>query len=140
MNPQRTRETVAIKAVSRQKLTTKLLENLESEINILKSIKHRNITALEECFVCEIARCLRTPLTGQKNESHIYLVMEFCSGSDLSIYIKNRGQLPTLDYYPRGSFSGEKIYYPHPPTGGLDERVTRSFLGQLGKLKNNQEF
>jgi len=48
---QRTRETVAIKAVSRQKLTTKLLENLESEINILKSIKHRNITALEECFV-----------------------------------------------------------------------------------------
>lgn len=42
---------IAIKVVSRQKLTTKLLENLESEINILKSIHHRNIVALLDCFV-----------------------------------------------------------------------------------------
>jgi hypothetical protein len=37
--------------VSRQKLTAKLLENLESEINILKSIHQRNIVALLDCFV-----------------------------------------------------------------------------------------
>ena len=51
LSSQKTRDPIAIKAVSRQKLTTKLLENLESEINILKAINHRNITALEECFV-----------------------------------------------------------------------------------------
>ncbi|RSH93147.1 Serine/threonine-protein kinase [Saitozyma podzolica] len=122
----RTREPVAIKAVSRQKLTTKLLENLESEINILKAISHRNIVSLEDCF---------------KNDTHIYLVMEYCTGSDLSIYIKNRGKLPTLDFVPRpgmalsGSYpsEGDKVFWPHPPTGGLDERVTRCFLGQLAQ-------
>ena len=48
---QKTRAPIAIKAVSRQKLTTKLLENLESEINILKVISHRNVVSLEDCFV-----------------------------------------------------------------------------------------
>ncbi|WWD20429.1 serine/threonine-protein kinase ATG1 [Kwoniella shandongensis] len=120
----KTKAPIAIKAVSRQKLTTKLLENLESEINILKVIHHRNIVALEDCF---------------KNDTHIYLVMEFCSGSDLSIYIKQRGKLPTLDFVPRpGSSLAKikpndegKIFWPHPASGGLDEKVIRSFLGQL---------
>ncbi|WVQ95920.1 hypothetical protein IAU59_003019 [Kwoniella sp. CBS 9459] len=122
----KTKIPIAIKAVSRQKLTTKLLENLESEINILKVIHHRNIVAMEDCF---------------KNDTHIYLVMEFCSGSDLSIYIKNRGKLPTLDFVPRpGSSMAKlernaegKIFWPHPSIGGLDEKVTRSFLGQLAQ-------
>nr|XP_018260145.1 ULK/ULK protein kinase [Kwoniella dejecticola CBS 10117]OBR82303.1 ULK/ULK protein kinase [Kwoniella dejecticola CBS 10117] len=122
----KTKVPIAIKAVSRQKLTTKLLENLESEINILKVIHHRNIVALEDCF---------------KNDTHIYLVMEFCSGSDLSIYIKNRGRLETLDFIPRpGSSMAQlarkdegKIFWPHPSSGGLDEKVTRSFLGQLAQ-------
>ncbi len=56
------------------------------------------------------------------------------------MYIKNRGQHSTLDFIPRppGARSdgtmpteGEKIFWPHPATGGLDEKVTRSFLGQL---------
>jgi hypothetical protein len=48
---QKSKTPVAIKAVSRQKLTSKLLDNLESEINILKAISHRNIVALTDCFV-----------------------------------------------------------------------------------------
>ncbi|ORX37575.1 hypothetical protein BD324DRAFT_641773 [Kockovaella imperatae] len=113
----KSRVPIAIKAVSRQKLTTKLLENLESEINILKAINHRNIVGMEDCF---------------KSDTHIYLVMEFCSGSDLSIYIKNRGRLPTLDFVPRGAGpNAEKIFWPHPAAGGIDERVIRCFLGQL---------
>lgn len=122
----KTRVPIAIKAVSRQKLTSKLLENLESEINILKVINHRNIVALTDCF---------------KNDTHIYLVMEYCSGSDLSVYIKQRGNISTLDFVPKAGSSMAllptneegKIYWPHPPTGGLDERVTRSFLGQLAQ-------
>ncbi|WVO15011.1 serine/threonine-protein kinase ATG1 [Cryptococcus depauperatus] len=122
----KTKVPVAIKAVSRQKLTAKLLENLESEINILKVINHRNIVALTDCF---------------KNDTHIYLVMEYCSGSDLSIYIKQRGKLSTLDFVPRFGTSADKleknehgkVWWPHPSSGGLDENITRSFLGQLAQ-------
>ena len=77
----------------------------------------------------------------QKSETHIYLVMEYCTRSDQCIYISNRGKVPTLDFTPRPSMfidfapkseSTGKIFWPHPTTGGIDERVTRSFLGQLG--------
>lgn len=146
--------------MSRQKLTSKLLDNLESEINILKAISHRNIVSLTDCFVSppsrdEAGRCFTTasrnpplpiefalilpPL--QKNDTHIYLVMEFCSGADLSIYLRNRGRIETLDFVPRIYESGMvasrtegKVFWPHPQAGGLDERVTRCFLGQLGAL------
>ncbi|OBZ81544.1 Serine/threonine-protein kinase ATG1, partial [Choanephora cucurbitarum] len=70
-----TQQTVAIKSVKRSKLTKKLLENLESEISILTSIRHENIVGLIEC---------------QKTETNIYLVMEFCSLGDLSHYIKQK--------------------------------------------------
>jgi serine/threonine-protein kinase ULK/ATG1 len=70
----------------------------------------------------------------QKNDTSIYLVMEYCSGSDLSIYIKKRGKISSLEYTPRGSPDGAKVFWPHPDSGGLDERVTRHFLGQLGEL------
>ncbi|CAO3647586.1 unnamed protein product [Cunninghamella blakesleeana] len=42
---------VAIKSVLRSKLTKKLLENLESEITILKAIRHDHIVGLSECHV-----------------------------------------------------------------------------------------
>ncbi|KAI8378663.1 kinase-like domain-containing protein [Choanephora cucurbitarum] len=78
-----TQQTVAIKSVKRSKLTKKLLENLESEISILTSIRHENIVGLIEC---------------QKTETNIYLVMEFCSLGDLSHYIKEkRPSQPTKD-------------------------------------------
>lgn len=76
----------------------------------------------------------------QKNDTHIYLIMDFCSGSDLSFYIKNRGRLSTLEFFPRGTVldppppANKAIFWPHPKEGGLDEKVTRCFLGQLGTL------
>jgi serine/threonine protein kinase len=74
--------------------------------------------------------------SSQKNDTHIYLVMEYCTGSDLSVYIKNKGRIPTLDYIPRGAPSdADKIFYPHPVSGGIAERVTRCFLGQLGESR-----
>lgn len=65
--------------------------------------------------------------------------MEYCSGNDLSIYLRNRGRIETLDFVPRIYESnmvasrGGKVFWPHPASGGLDERVTRCFLGQLGE-------
>ncbi|KAG0352791.1 Serine/threonine-protein kinase, partial [Gamsiella multidivaricata] len=97
-----TKEPVAIKSVLRSKLTKKLLENLASEINILKGIRHDHIVALVDC---------------KETESHIHLVMEYCSQGDLSQYIKRKGDGPPS--------------LPSPPGGGLNEVVVRHFLKQL---------
>jgi serine/threonine-protein kinase ULK/ATG1 len=58
--------------------------------------------------------------------------MDYCSGGDLSFYIKKRGRLPTLEYVPQSG--GKEQYWPHPEEGGLDEIVVRCFLGQLGEF------
>ncbi|BGP25284.1 Serine/threonine-protein kinase [Rhodotorula toruloides] len=121
---QDTHAPVAIKSVIRSKLTSKLLENLESEISILKRITHRNIVELKDCL---------------KTDSHIYLIMDFCSAGDLSLYIRKRGDLPSLTASnqgllpdSRGTAGGpEKVLYPHPKEGGLNEAIVRCFLGQL---------
>jgi serine/threonine-protein kinase ULK/ATG1 len=47
----KTKQLVAIKTVSRAILTSKLLDNLTSEINILKAISHPHITELKEIVV-----------------------------------------------------------------------------------------
>lgn len=67
--------------------------------------------------------------------------MEYCSGADLSFYLRYRGRIDTLDFIPRvyesnmvASRTEGKVFWPHPETGGLDERVTRCFLGQLGEF------
>ncbi len=57
--------------------------------------------------------------------------MEFCAGGDLTNYIKKRGRVDGLQYIPSPGAAPQ--YYPHPPTGGLDEIVVRSFLRQLGE-------
>jgi serine/threonine-protein kinase ULK/ATG1 len=48
---------VAIKTVLRQKLSAKLFENLQSEIQILKSLSHRHITKLIDIVVCSFQTC-----------------------------------------------------------------------------------
>jgi serine/threonine protein kinase len=68
---QKSRTPIAIKAVSRQKLTAKLLENLESEINILKSIHHRNIVALLDCFVSQALESYDTTLTQHRKTTPV---------------------------------------------------------------------
>ncbi|TKY86849.1 hypothetical protein EX895_004137 [Sporisorium graminicola] len=112
------REPVAIKIVTRKKLTPKLLDNLEGEIAILKAIHHPNIVELKECL---------------KTEHQIYLVMAFCASGDLSQYIKKR-----FDIYERAGIAesasltrAQKSRYPHPADGGLNETIVRSILTQL---------
>ncbi|KAJ7720914.1 other/ULK/ULK protein kinase [Mycena metata] len=107
---------VAIKTVLRQKLSAKLFENLQSEIQILKSLSHRHITKLIDIV---------------RTDRNIYLIMEYCAGGDLTNYIKKRGRVESLEYIP--SEGAAPQYYPHPRTGGLDEIVVRSFLRQLAR-------
>ncbi|KAF8893084.1 other/ULK/ULK protein kinase [Infundibulicybe gibba] len=111
-----THHQVAIKTVKRDKLSAKLFDNLQSEIQILKSLSHRHITKL-----IDIVRA----------ERHIYLIMEYCAGGDLTGYIKKRGRVEGLEYMPAPGAALQ--YYPHPRVGGLDEIVVRSFLRQLAR-------
>lgn len=105
---------VAIKSVLRSKLTKKLLENLESEISILKGIRHPHIVTL-----------IDITNTG----SHIHLIMEYCPLGDLSFFIKKRdklgqdGQIPLLREIA--------INYPNTTGAGLHETLVRHFLRQL---------
>lgn len=55
--------------------------------------------------------------------------MDYCSGGDLSQYIRNRGKIETLEYVPEPGAA--PMYFPHPKTGGLDQLVVRSLLLQL---------
>ncbi|CAO1614108.1 unnamed protein product [Parajaminaea phylloscopi] len=111
------RRDVAIKIVIRRKLTQKLSDNLESEIAILKAVSHPNIVELVECL---------------KTDAHIYLIMDFSSGGDLSQYIRKKGVLPEDDNSLRSrAFNRAAKKYPHPSEGGLHDRVVRSFVEQL---------
>ena len=66
----------------------------------------------------------------KRAERNIYLIMEYCSGGDLTNYIKKRGRVENLQYIPEPGAAPQ--YYPHPRSGGLSETVVRSFLRQLG--------
>lgn len=103
--------------MSRTILTPKLVDNLESEINILKQLKHPHITELIEIV---------------KADRFIFLIMEDCTGGDLSNYLKRRGRVEGLQYIPEPGAA--PIYYPHPRTGGLEIIAVRSFLRQMGKM------
>ncbi|KAI0327491.1 Pkinase-domain-containing protein [Cubamyces sp. BRFM 1775] len=113
---EQTHQQVAIKTVSRSGLSPKLFDNLQGEIEILKSLSHRHITRLLDVI---------------RAERNIYLIMEFCAGGDLANYIKKRGRVEGLEYIP--SPGAAPSYYPHPKSGGLSEIVVRSFLRQLAR-------
>lgn len=69
---------VAIKEIATGRLNKKLQESLLSEIEILRKIDHPNITRLHETIEA----------TGR-----IYLVLEYCTGGDLSTYIHRHGRV-----------------------------------------------
>ncbi|MBN3314122.1 ULK3 kinase, partial [Atractosteus spatula] len=84
------REVVAVKVVGKKSLNKASMENLLTEIEILKTVRHPHIVQLKDF---------------QWDSENIYLIMEWCSGGDLSRFIRSRHMLP--------------------------ERVARRFLQQL---------
>uniref|UniRef100_A0A8C3CGN6 Serine/threonine-protein kinase ULK3 n=1 Tax=Cairina moschata TaxID=8855 RepID=A0A8C3CGN6_CAIMO len=74
-----TREVVAVKCVSKRSLNRASVENLLTEIEILKTIRHPHVVELKDF---------------QWDSEHIYLIMEFCAGGDLSRFIRTRRLLP----------------------------------------------
>ena len=112
------RQYVAIKSVTRSKLSTKLLENLEAEISILKAMRHPCIVDLRDCLY---------------TEEYIHLIMEYCPGGDLSSYIKYHGDVAPWngDAATNPLAAAQRSLYPHPADGGLNDAMVRAFLAQL---------
>ena len=93
------------------KLSTKLRQNLDAEVQILRKLHHPHIVALFDCI---------------ESKTQMHLVMEFCELGDLSAFIKKRSSLgeheTTRDMIKK---------YPNPEVGGLNEVVCRHFLKQI---------
>ncbi|KXS22115.1 Pkinase-domain-containing protein [Gonapodya prolifera JEL478] len=135
----------AIKSISRSRLDRRLSDSLDSEIRILRNIRHPNVVSLYHV---------------EKTDQHIHLVMEYCALGDLSHYIKRRGlvtdelerlyggQSPITPPAPNATGATSEVSTqpasrsrPDPtahlvnpfagPWGGLSEHVARCMLGQL---------
>ena len=74
-----TGEEVAVKQINLKRLNRKLRESLESEIAILQHTRHANIIRLHDII---------------KEPEQTYLVLELCTGGDLSQYIRKRRRVP----------------------------------------------
>ncbi|KAJ0262235.1 Serine/threonine-protein kinase ATG1c [Hirschfeldia incana] len=70
---------VAIKEIAMGRLNKKLQESLMSEIYILRRIDHPNIIRLLDMI---------------ESPGKIHLVLEYCRGGDLSVYIQSHGSVP----------------------------------------------
>jgi serine/threonine-protein kinase ULK2 len=91
---EQTKEKKAVKKIDRSRLSPKLLQNLESEISILRDFQHENIVKLHGIM---------------KNPSHIFLVLEFCGGGDLHKYIRLKGRLAEVNCLFSFSLSFQKL-------------------------------
>lgn len=87
---------VAIKEISMSRLNKKLQESLMSEIFILKQINHPNIIRLHD--IIEVP-------------GKIHLVLEYCRGGDLFMYIQRHGRVPeaTAKQFMRHLAAGLKV-------------------------------
>eukprot|EP00892_Ulva_mutabilis_P006893 jgi/Ulvmu1/4576/UM002_0304.1 len=100
----RTGHLAAIKAIGADKITQdKILQSLQSEINILRSVVHPNIVKL-----LDYERREHDP-EGRRAVTH-YLVLEYCDGGDLADFLEARKR------------TGSR---------GLDEDTTRRLLRML---------
>ncbi|KIY95997.1 unc51-like kinase [Monoraphidium neglectum] len=68
----------AVKEINTDKLNKKLQESLASEVAVLSQTKHRNIVGLLDLL---------------KDGSRIYIVLEYCAGGDLGLYIRRYGRV-----------------------------------------------
>nr|GME09933.1 serine/threonine-protein kinase ATG1c isoform X2 [Ipomoea batatas] len=88
---------VAIKEIATARLNSKLKESLKSEIVILKKINHCNIIRLHDMI---------------EEPGKIYIVLEYCRGGDLSMYLQKRhGRIPetTAKHFMQQLASGLQV-------------------------------
>lgn len=72
---------VAIKCVEKSSLTKSATENLLTEIGLLKKLKHEYVVEMKDF---------------QWDDQYIFIIMEYCSGGDLSKFIRLSRTLPEV--------------------------------------------
>ncbi|KFK36682.1 hypothetical protein AALP_AA4G155800 [Arabis alpina] len=87
---------VAIKEIAMSRLNKKLQDSLMSEIFILRRINHPNIIRLLDLI---------------ESPGKIHLVLEYCKGGDLSVYIQSHGSVPeaTAKHFMQQLASGLQV-------------------------------
>ncbi|XP_055606037.1 serine/threonine-protein kinase ULK3 [Uranotaenia lowii] len=73
------REIVAIKCVEKSSLSKTAVDNIVTEISLLKKLKHEHIVEMRD-FLWD--------------DRFIYIVMEYCNGGSLHAYIRQKQKLP----------------------------------------------
>lgn len=91
---------MAIKCVLKNSLSKSSVDNIITEITILKKIKQKFIVELKDF---------------QWDEFYIYLIFEYCSGGELSKYIKLNKRLPesTVQHFLQQIASALKVLRSH---------------------------
>ena len=90
---------VAIKIINKQGLTEQEMQLTKTEIEILKIGQHPNIITLYDII---------------ENEEKIYIIMEYCAGSDLFAYIEERNfKLPEKHAAQIIRKLSSAVYYLH---------------------------
>ncbi|XP_020247361.1 serine/threonine-protein kinase ATG1a isoform X2 [Asparagus officinalis] len=69
---------VAVKEIDKRRLSSKVKESLLKEIAILRQVSHPNIVRLHQAI---------------QTEDKIYLILEYCPGGDLGVYIHRHGKV-----------------------------------------------
>jgi len=72
------RRIAAIKEINKNKLSPKLRQSLEGEIYALRRIDHRHVVRLFDVV---------------ERQGHLFLVMEYCTGGDLSQWLRQQGRV-----------------------------------------------
>ena len=70
--------TVAIKSFNKEKYSNEKMKKIFYEMNLMKSLNHKNITKILELF---------------ENEKYIFIIMEYINGGNLFSYVKKRRKL-----------------------------------------------
>uniref|UniRef100_A0A1B0CF61 Serine/threonine-protein kinase ULK3 n=1 Tax=Lutzomyia longipalpis TaxID=7200 RepID=A0A1B0CF61_LUTLO len=74
-----TKEIFAVKCVEKSKLTRSSVDNIITEIRLLRRLKHQHIVEMHDFLY---------------DDKNIYIVMEYCNSGSLSGFIKRRNVLP----------------------------------------------
>ena len=95
-----TAQPAAIKEINLSKLNARLRQSLESEISVLSRISHRNVVQLYEVL---------------ETHGKMFIIMEYCSGGDLSQYFKATGRISERDagYLMQDLAAGLKEMWTH---------------------------
>lgn len=121
----------AIKVVSKEKLNKKLTENLESEIAILRRVRHENVVNL---------------LNIEETPQYMCLVMEYCSWHDLAMYIKRRGLIDPI--FENSHVNAQSVATrtqseltsssgsTKSSASAINLRIHQALLGALGLVEN----